>query len=150
MQLLPCVPAPFDVRGSCGCLFCASCWLGCLLSAQAEHVHGGCHCSGLAIWVQRYVDLQHAAAAKQLGGGPPASSDHPAGGAAAGQEEERDGPDTGGERPAEGGYSGPAGQRERREVLAQLLESVQFAAQLLVAPLLDDGALSTLSTVTRD
>ena len=100
--------------------------------------------SGLVVqWVdgvhaQRYVQLQHAAAAKQLGaapasgGGGERADSAPAGrGGGAG---------AGGERAADKGYSGPAGQRARREVLAELLERAQQAAQLLVPPLLDDGA----------
>lgn len=45
-----------------------------------------------------------------------------------------------GSRDAE--YSGAVGQKQRRELMAELSEKVQAAAHLLVPPLLDDGALS--------
>lgn len=94
--------------------------------------------------LQRYVDLQQAAAAKRFTTGPA-----PGGSREEAEEDTDDG--QGGDATAGPGkarlgeYSGAAGQRARREVLTELLERVaRSGAQLLLPPLLDNGACSVL------
>lgn len=82
---------------------------------------------------QRYIQLQQAAALKPSSAAADSEADEDA------QSSQGD-PVLRGSRDAE--YIGAVGQKQRRELMAELSEKVQATAHLLVPPLLDDGALS--------
>lgn len=76
---------------------------------------------------QRYTELQRAAILKQAVTGKVEEEDSAAVVAADVQADAT-------------AYSGAIGQKQRREVVAEIWERVHAAAHLLVGPLLDDGA----------
>lgn len=82
--------------------------------------------------MQRYVELQRAAILKQATTGKAEEEDSSAEVAADVQAQTET-------------YSGAIGQKQRREVMAEMWERVHAAADLLIGPLLDDGALHLTS-----
>ncbi len=79
--------------------------------------------------MQRYIELQRAAFLKQATMGKAEEEDSLAEDAADVQAETET-------------YSSAVGQKQRREVMAEMWERVHVAADLLIGPLLDDGALN--------
>jgi hypothetical protein len=77
--------------------------------------------------VQRYTELQRAAILKQAVTGKVEEEDSAAVVVADAQADAT-------------AYSGAIGQKQRREVVAEIWERVHAAAHLLVGPLLDNGA----------
>lgn len=78
--------------------------------------------------MQRYVELQRAAFVKQATTGKAEEENSLAEDAADAQAQTET-------------YSGAVGQKQRREVMAEVWERVHAAADLLIGPLLDDGSL---------